>query len=157
MSKPDWRSPTVVLVCGGIILTIAMGIRHGFGLFLQPISHDLGWGRETFALAIAVQNLVWGATQPFVGMVSDKYGAARVVMAGARAVCARAGRDGELRTRHCVFVLTSGVLLGRRSVRRHLQRHLGRARAAVSRRKSAAWRSASPPPPVRSASSRCCR
>ena len=44
-----------------------MGIRHGFGLFLQPMSADLHWGRETFALAIAVQNLVWGATQPFAG------------------------------------------------------------------------------------------
>ena len=81
-SNADWRTPTVVLVAGGIILTIAMGIRHGFGLFLQPISHDMGWGRETFALAIAVQNLVWGATQPFTGMISDKYGAARVVVGG---------------------------------------------------------------------------
>jgi len=82
-SAADWRTPTAVLVCAGVILGIAMGIRHGFGLFLQPISHDLGWGRETFALAMAVQNLVWGATQPFVGMISDKFGAARVVMGGA--------------------------------------------------------------------------
>ena len=111
MSKTDWRSPTVVLVCGGIILTIAMGIRHGFGLFLQPISHDMGWGRETFALAIAVQNLVWGATQPFVGMISDKYGAARVVMAGAAlyalGLVAMANSHSPF-----VFVMTSGVLLG---------------------------------------------
>ena len=81
-SSADWRTPTVVLVAGGIILMLAMGIRHGFGLFLQPISSDLGWGRETFALAIAVQNLVWGATQPFAGMVSDKFGSARVVIGG---------------------------------------------------------------------------
>jgi len=114
MSKPsaaDWRTPTAVLVCGGIILTIAMGIRHGFGLFLQPISHDMGWGRETFALAIAVQNLVWGATQPFVGMISDKYGAARVVMVGAAlyalGLVAMANSHSPL-----VFVLTSGVLIG---------------------------------------------
>ncbi len=111
MSKPDWRSPNVVLVCGGIILTIAMGIRHGFGLFLQPISQDMGWGRETFALAIAVQNLVWGATQPFVGMISDKFGAARVVMAGAAlyalGLVAMANSHSPF-----VFVLTSGVLLG---------------------------------------------
>ncbi len=59
-----------------------MGIRHGFGLFLQPISSDMGWGRETFALAIAVQNLVWGATQPFAGMVADRFGSAKVVIAG---------------------------------------------------------------------------
>ena len=79
----SWRTPTVVLVCGGLILTLAMGIRHGFGLFLQPISADMHWGRETFALALAVQNLVWGATQPFTGMLADKYGTARVVIAGA--------------------------------------------------------------------------
>jgi hypothetical protein len=60
----NWRSPTVVLVGGAIVLTIAVGIRHGFGLFLQPMSADLHWGRENFALAIAVQNLVWGVTQP---------------------------------------------------------------------------------------------
>ena len=68
----SWRTPTVVLVCGGLILTLAMGIRHGFGLFLQPISADMHWGRETFALALAVQNLAWGATQPFTGMLADK-------------------------------------------------------------------------------------
>ena len=54
-ARADWRTPTVVLVCGGLVLTLGMGVRHGFGLFLQPISHDMGWGRETFALAIAVQ------------------------------------------------------------------------------------------------------
>ena len=78
-----WRTPAVALASGGLILCIAMGIRHGFGLFLQPMGTDLHWGRETFALAIAVQNLVWGATQPFAGMVSDRFGAAKVVVAGA--------------------------------------------------------------------------
>jgi predicted MFS family arabinose efflux permease len=81
-SMPAWRTPTVVLVCGGLILTLGMGIRHGFGLFLQPITADLHWGRETFALALAVQNLVWGATQPFAGMLADKYGSGRVVLGG---------------------------------------------------------------------------
>lgn len=87
MSTPTahatWRTPTVVLVCGGLILTVGMGIRHGFGLFLQPMSADLHWGRETFALAMAVQNLMWGATQPFAGMLADKYGTGRVVAGGA--------------------------------------------------------------------------
>ena len=90
-STADWRTPVVVLVCGGLILTLAMGIRHGFGLFLQPISSDMGWGRETFALALAVQNLVWGATQPFAGMVADRFGTARVVLAG----CAALRRSGS--------------------------------------------------------------
>ena len=49
-----WRTPAVVLLCAGLVLVLAMGIRHGFGLFLQPMSTDLGWGRETFALAMAV-------------------------------------------------------------------------------------------------------
>ena len=89
MSEPsrsrtaDWRSPTVLLICGGVVLTIAIGIRHSFGLFLQPMSADLGWGRQTFAFAIALQNLVYGAAGPFAGMVADRFGAGRVVCAGA--------------------------------------------------------------------------
>ncbi|HEV8503184.1 MAG TPA: MFS transporter [Casimicrobiaceae bacterium] len=79
----DWRTPTVVLVACGVVLVLSTGIRATFGLFLQPVSHDLGWGREVFALAIAVQNLVWGATQPFAGMIADKYGAGRVVLVSA--------------------------------------------------------------------------
>ena len=82
-SSPDWRTPTVVLIAGGFILILAMGTRHSFGLFLQPMSMDLGWGRETFAFAMAVQNLVWGAAQPFAGMVADRYGAGRVLLGGA--------------------------------------------------------------------------
>lgn len=83
MTRRDWRSPTLVLVCGGLILSLALGIRHGFGLFLQPMTTDLGWGRETFALAIALQNLLWGAAQPFTGMLADRFGAGRVLAAGA--------------------------------------------------------------------------
>ena len=82
-ARADWRTPTVILVSGGLVLTLAMGLRHGFGLFLQPMSADLHWGRETFALAMAVQNLVWGIAQPFAGMIADRFGTARVVLAGA--------------------------------------------------------------------------
>ena len=110
-ARGNWRTPTVVLVCGGLILTLGMGIRHGFGLFLQPISADMHWGRETFALALAVQNLVWGATQPFTGMLADKYGTARVVIAGALLYVAglvwMAYPTSEL-----TFVLAAGVLIG---------------------------------------------
>ena len=107
----DWRTPTVVLICGGLILTLGMGIRHGFGLFLQPMSADLHWGRETFALALAVQNLVWGATQPFAGMLADKYGSGRVVLGGVvlyvlgLALMAYPGGP-------WTFVLSAGVLIG---------------------------------------------
>ena len=110
-STADWRTPVVVLVCGGLILTLAMGIRHGFGLFLQPISSDMGWGRETFALALAVQNLVWGATQPFAGMVADRFGTARVVLGG----CALYVLGLVLManaTAPWLFILTAGVLIG---------------------------------------------
>ena len=67
-----------------IILGIAMGTRNAFsGLFLQPISADMKWGREVFSFAIALQNLVWGASQPFIGYIADRYGAKRVLMVGA--------------------------------------------------------------------------
>ena len=78
-----WRTPIVVLVFSGLILSIGMGTRHGFGLFLQPMTVDLGWGRGTFAFALAVQNLVWGLMQPVTGMIADRFGAGRVLVAGA--------------------------------------------------------------------------
>lgn len=83
MSIPLSRTPGVVLLCGALILSISLGVRHAFGLFLAPMSADLGWGRETFALAIAVQNLVWGLAQPFAGRWADRYGAAWTICAGA--------------------------------------------------------------------------
>ena len=66
-----------------LVLTISLGVRHAFGLFLVPMSSDLGWGRETFALAIALQNLVWGLTQPFAGRLADRHGAGWIVFGGA--------------------------------------------------------------------------
>jgi len=76
------RNAVIALACGATILTIAMGVRQTFGLFLSPMSIDLGTGRETFALAMAVQNLLWGAAQPFAGAAADKLGALRVLVAG---------------------------------------------------------------------------
>jgi MFS family permease len=111
VSRADWRTPTVVLICGGMILTLGMGIRHGFGLFLQPMSADLHWGRETFALAIAVQNLVWGATQPFAGMVADKYGSGRVLVAGTLLYVLGLASMAHATT-PLMMVLTAGVLIG---------------------------------------------
>ncbi|HQR51959.1 MAG TPA: MFS transporter [Burkholderiales bacterium] len=79
----NWRTPGVVILCGGLVVTLSMGIRHAFGLFLQPMSADFGWGREIFSLALALQNLVWGATQPFTGFIADRFGAGRVLVTGA--------------------------------------------------------------------------
>lgn len=76
-------SPTTVLIAGALILALSLGIRHGFGLFLQPMSEDQGWGREEFALAIAIQNLVWGAAQPLTGMLADRIGAGKAIVGGA--------------------------------------------------------------------------
>ncbi|MBX3622448.1 MAG: MFS transporter [Rhizobacter sp.] len=72
-----------VLLCGAMIVTLSMGIRHGFGLWLQPITMERGWTRETFAFALAIQNLAWGLAGPFAGMLADRFGAFRVLVVGA--------------------------------------------------------------------------
>jgi len=82
MSPFRTPSPTVMLVCASLILTLSLGIRHSFGLFLQPMSMDNGWGREVFGFAVALQNLMWGVTQPFTGMLADRFGAGRVLFVG---------------------------------------------------------------------------
>jgi predicted MFS family arabinose efflux permease len=76
------RTAVIAIACGSFILLLSFGVRSSFGLFLQPMSLDLGWGREAFALAMALQNLLWGASQPFVGAIADKYGTARTVLGG---------------------------------------------------------------------------
>jgi predicted MFS family arabinose efflux permease len=110
-ARADWRTPAVVLVASGLILTLSMGIRHGFGLFLQPMSADLHWGRETFALALAVQNLMWGVATPFAGMFADRYGSHKVAF-----VCAMLYIGGLATMAHATspltMVLTAGVLIG---------------------------------------------
>ncbi|MCW5300940.1 MFS transporter [Herbaspirillum lusitanum] len=77
---PDFKT---VLLASGLVLTLAMGVRHGLGFWLQPISQAHGWTRETFSLAIALQNLMWGVFGPFAGMAADRYGTARVIVIGA--------------------------------------------------------------------------
>ncbi len=107
----DWRTPTVVLIASATVLSIAMGIRHGFGLFLQPVSTEMGWGRETFALALAVQNLTWGVTQPFTGVIADRFGSAKVVVAGCLLYVLGLVTM-SVSTSPWLFVLTAGVLIG---------------------------------------------
>ncbi len=77
-----WREPWVIVTAGGIVMGLALGVRHVQGLFLLPIVSDRGWTRASFALAMAVQNLAWGVSQPLTGMIADRFGAARVVAAG---------------------------------------------------------------------------
>ena len=100
-----------VLLCGAAIVTLSMGIRHGFGLWLQPITQAQGWTRETFAFAIAVQNLSWGVFGIFAGMIADRFGAFRVIIAGA--VLYALGLAGmALAATGMLFTLTAGVLIG---------------------------------------------
>ena len=73
---PMWQ----VLICGAVIVSVAMGIRHGFGLWLQPMTQEMGWGREDFATAIGVQNICWGIFGIFSGMLADRFGAFRVMV-----------------------------------------------------------------------------
>ena len=77
--KVNW---IIVLISSGIIISIGMGVRQSFGLFLQPVSEVLGEGRTLFSLAIALQNLCWGLAAPVFGAMADKYGPARICMAG---------------------------------------------------------------------------
>jgi MFS family permease len=107
----DKLSMQQVLLCGAMIVTLSMGIRHGFGLWLQPITQAQNWTRETFALAIAIQNLSWGIFGIFAGMVADKFGAFKVIIAGA--LLYAAGLAGmALSTSPLMFTLTAGVLIG---------------------------------------------
>ena len=112
---PDIQAPKLsmwqVLVCGAAIVTLSMGIRHGFGLWLQPITQAQGWTRETFAFAIAVQNLSWGLFGIFAGMIADRFGAFRVIIAGA--VLYALGLAGmALAATGMLFTLSAGVLIG---------------------------------------------
>ncbi|MCR9127206.1 MAG: MFS transporter [Rhodobacteraceae bacterium] len=107
----QWANARLILVAGALILALSLGTRHSFGLFLQPISLENGWGRETFGFAIAIQNLVWGVAQPFTGMLSDRIGAGRVILGGAILYAAGVAlmavpQDAGM------FVLSGGVLIG---------------------------------------------
>lgn len=108
---PKSLSINQVLICGAAIVTLSMGIRHGFGLWLQPITQDQNWSRETFAFAIAIQNLVWGFSGIFAGMLADRFGAFRIIVAGT--LLYALGLLGMAHaTSALMFSLTTGVLIG---------------------------------------------
>ena len=107
------RAPQLksVLIASGLVLTLAMGVRHGFGFWLQPISQAHGWTRETYSLALALQNLLWGAFGPFAGMAADRFGTARVVIVGAFAYIGGLVWMAMV-NQPTLFVVGSGVLIG---------------------------------------------
>src|SRR3569832_542703 len=78
-----WRTPAVVVVCGCLVALIAFGPRSSLGFFLTPMLLEYLWGRDVFSMALAIQNLLWGLGQPFAGGIADRYGANRVLIAGA--------------------------------------------------------------------------
>ncbi|WP_180061147.1 MFS transporter [Acinetobacter sp. YH12124] len=83
MSNAQFSKPLIYMLIGSaIILALSLGVRHAFGLYLVPMSHEFGWGHNVFSLAIAMQNLIWGAVQPITGAFADKYGSRIVVAVG---------------------------------------------------------------------------
>lgn len=106
-----WDGALMALVCGSIILLLSLGIRHGFGLFLKPVTLEQGWGRETFAFAIALMNLVWGASQPFAGMLADRFGAPKIIVIGAVLYAAGLWLMSTA-ANEFAFILGAGVLVG---------------------------------------------
>ncbi len=107
----DWRAPALVMAAACAIAVVGFGARSIFGLFLEPMSAARGWGRETFALALAIQNLVWGASLPVAGALSDRFGPSRVLAAGALVyalgIRAMAGTESP-----ALLQLTAGIFVG---------------------------------------------
>lgn len=108
---PAMKRPWTVILTGAAIVTLAMGVRQSFGLFLPQMSVDLGIGRGDFGMALAIQNLLFGLAQPFVGALGDRYGAGRVVAGGALlyvvGMLAAAWADSALG-----LTLSFGILIG---------------------------------------------
>jgi MFS family permease len=82
LARPSWRTPLVVVICGCLIAVLTFGPRSTFGFFMQPMSKEFAWGRDVFAFAFAVQNLLWGIGQPFAGAIADRFGTVRVIAVG---------------------------------------------------------------------------
>lgn len=111
IARPAKLPMLQVLACGAAVVTLSMGIRHGFGLWLLPITQEMGWTRQSFALALAVQNLSWGVFGIFVGMVADRFGAFRVLI-GCALLYGLGLAGMALSHTPTLFALTTGVLMG---------------------------------------------
>src|SRR5947207_3131848 len=106
-----WRTPAVVVVCGCLIALLSFGPRSSLGFFLTPMSQANGWGRDVFALALAVQKLLWGIGQPLAGAVADRFGAHRVLSVGAVLYAAGLYLMAQATTT-VTLELSAGVLIG---------------------------------------------
>src|SRR5262249_2094091 len=106
-----WRTPVVIAVCGCLISALAFGPRSALGFFLTPMSQGNGWGRDVFAVSLALQNLLWGIGMPFAGAIADRYGTVRVLTGGA--ILYALGLAGmAYATSPATLNLTAGVLIG---------------------------------------------
>ena len=106
-----WRTPLVVIACGCVIAMVAFGPRSSLGFFLTPMSSANGWGREVFAFAVAIQNLLWGVGQPFAGAVADRFGTNRVLIAGSLFYAAGLALM-AMSTSPGMLTMSAGVLIG---------------------------------------------
>ena len=109
--RASWRTPLIIIVCGGLVGLLSFGPRSALGFFIQPMSHEFAWGRDVFGLALALQNLLWGLGQPVAGAIADRFGVFRVMCAGALLYAA-----GLLLMRYATTPLSlnlgAGVLVG---------------------------------------------
>jgi MFS family permease len=111
-SKPvSWRTPAVVLICGCFLAVIAFGPRSTLGFFLTPITSTHGWGRDIFGFALALQNIIWGAGQPFSGALADRFGTIPVIWVGAALYAAGLAMMAYATTPGMLDI-SAGVLIG---------------------------------------------
>ena len=149
-----WRTSGWILLGAALILALSLGVRHGFGLFLAPMSAEFGWGRGVFAFAIALQNLVWGLAQPFAGALADRLGAARVVAIGGVLYACGLVLMG-LSDSPVSLSLSAGLLIGIGLSGTSFSVILGVSGVPYPPR-NAVWPWVSPAPPAPSVSSPCC-
>jgi len=110
-SQARIKLPYVILAAGGMVVLLAMGLRASLGLYLKPMSIDLNWGREIFALAMALQNLFWGAFQPFAAAAAEKWGTGRIIAMGGL-MYASGLYLMSVSSDPLVFHLSAGLLIG---------------------------------------------
>ncbi|MDP2410855.1 MAG: MFS transporter [Pseudolabrys sp.] len=110
-SAVGWRTPAVVVICGCLIAMISFGPRSSLGFFLTPMSMEYNWGRDVFAMALAIQNLIWGIGQPFAGAMADKYGTNKVLAVGSILYAAGIALM-SYSTTPVALDFTAGVLIG---------------------------------------------
>ena len=116
MSQPTmrlaaWQTIPIIVICGCLISMLGFGPRSTLGFFLTPMSAANGWGRDVFALALAIQMLLWGAAQPFVGAIADRFGPVTVLCVGALLYSVGFGLMVFASTPGAMY-LTAGVLIG---------------------------------------------